>query len=411
MKRKKATRKAISNNGHISPSVGLFPATISTIMGYPCAGFTPWCTSSRFFDLQATFSCGFSSKQGVRSFESRKPPWRKSYIFSVLLQFSSQIHSKFPMGDNLRQRMQNINLGIDDEPVLFPTTLLNQASTTNQFSLVVVPLNPKKQNLRAMISALPRVWGLEDATSGRIIGHNQLQFLFRSEDMMNLVLQRTPWSFADWMVTVHRWMPNLTETSRKMLPFWMQIRGIPIQFLSRQTITFIGDLYGQVIGVDFDENSTRVDFVRVRVLWNSDIPLRFQRIFQFENGINTILRFKFERLRNFCKRCGLLSHDKKDCPLRLEDGDFSDSDGDGDDNGGNDPDQGLAMDNSTNPSPPNTTVLNTIPSTTPLSTDVVDPLISNITEAATLEDMRLRALRWQGGKSEKMNIRRCLVMM
>ncbi|XP_024013046.1 uncharacterized protein LOC112087247 [Eutrema salsugineum] len=198
------------------------------------------------------------------------------------------------MSDNLRQRMQNINLGISDEPVVLPPVIQNHAVASNQFSLVVVPLNPKKQNLRAMISQMPRLWGMETATTGRIIGHNKLQFLFHSEESMNMVLRRSPWSFADWMVTVHRWSPNIPEDASKVIPFWMQIRGIPLQFLSNPTITFIGGLYGEVVSVDFDENSTRVDFVRVKFLWHIDNPLRFQRKFQFETGVNTILKFKNE---------------------------------------------------------------------------------------------------------------------
>ncbi|XP_024009725.1 uncharacterized protein LOC112084667 [Eutrema salsugineum] len=242
------------------------------------------------------------------------------------------------MCDNLRRQMQNISLGIADEPISLPPEICNHATAVNQFFLVVVPLNPAKQNLRAMISQLPRLWGMESAATGRIIGQNRLQFLFQSEETMNLVLRRSPWSFAEWMITITRWAPNLPDGDCKIILFRIQIWGIPLQFLSRPTITFIGDIYGPVISVDFDETSTRVDFV-LRVLWDTDNPLHFQHNFQFEAGVNTILRFKYERLQKFCKRCGMISHERKDCPIPANDeDDFSGSDGD-DDSSSNDPHQ------------------------------------------------------------------------
>ncbi|CAN6860207.1 unnamed protein product [Brassica oleracea] len=90
------------------------------------------------------------------------------------------------MGDNLRLKMQNINLGAEDEPVALP---------------------PEKQNLRAMISQLPRLWGVDHAV-GRIIAVNCIQFVFQSEESTMMVLRRAPWSFAEWMLTVNRWYPQ-----------------------------------------------------------------------------------------------------------------------------------------------------------------------------------------------------------
>lgn len=88
-----------------------------------------------------------------------------------------------------------------------------------------------------MINQMPRLWDLDSSTTGRIIG----QFLFQSEESLNLVLRRSPWSFAEWMVTVHRWSPNLPEEAQKVIPFWIQIRGIPLQFLTRGMIEYIGE--------------------------------------------------------------------------------------------------------------------------------------------------------------------------
>lgn len=87
--------------------------------------------------------------------------------------------------------------------------------------------------------------------------------------------------------------------------------------------------------VDYNPEATgRREFLRVRVNWNVDEPLRFQRHFQFTPGTNTLLRFTFERLRGFCEVCGMLTHDLGACliqnggPDNGEDPDSADEDGD-----------------------------------------------------------------------------------
>jgi len=64
------------------------------------------------------------------------------------------------MSDKLRKSVQDLTLGIDDEPVALTPEFCSQAAHVNRFSLVVTTVNPRKQNLRALIGQMPRVWGL-----------------------------------------------------------------------------------------------------------------------------------------------------------------------------------------------------------------------------------------------------------
>lgn len=62
--------------------------------------------------------------------------------------------------------------------------------------------------------------------------------------------------------------------------FRMQIRGIPLQFLTKIVISHIGESMGDVVAVDFNpEVAAMVEFVRVKLNWNVDLPLRFQKNF------------------------------------------------------------------------------------------------------------------------------------
>lgn len=53
------------------------------------------------------------------------------------------------------------------------------------------------------------------------------------------------------------------------IPFWVQIRGIPLKYLNEPVIRNIGDRMGEVMSVDFNPDMNAVvEFVRVRLNWN-----------------------------------------------------------------------------------------------------------------------------------------------
>ncbi|KAG7534112.1 Reverse transcriptase domain [Arabidopsis thaliana x Arabidopsis arenosa] len=249
------------------------------------------------------------------------------------------------MSDRLRKSVQDLTLGIDDEPVALPPEFCSQAAQVNRFSVVVTTVNPRKQNLRALIGQMPRVWGFPDSCVGRILDRGRVQFKFQTEEAMNLVLRRGPWSFNDWMLSIHRWYPNISEAEMKIIPFWVQIQGIPLLFLTNAMARCVGNRLGNVAEVDFDENVNHPGFVRVQIKWNMDDPLRFQRNFQFVAEENTVIKYRFERLRNFCTKCGSLKHDAKECTLSFEDEDpieDSDDDDNNDDHHGDESDRNMS---------------------------------------------------------------------
>lgn len=113
---------------------------------------------------------------------------------------------------------------------------------------------------------------------------------------MSSILRRGPWSFNDWMCVTQRWNPQQSDESLKQIPFWVQIIGIPLRFLTLRMITFIGENLGHFLETDFGgDGAVLVDYVRVRLLWNIDSPLKFQRQFQFGTE-NCVLKFRLEKL-------------------------------------------------------------------------------------------------------------------
>lgn len=116
--------------------------------------------------------------------------------------------------------------------------------------------------------------------SGRIVEKKKFQFIFPSEELLQSVLSRGPRAVHDRMVIMNRWNPAQGDAQLNHIPFWVQIRGIPLEFLTEGMIRNIGDRISEVLLVDFKtEVAVDVEFVRVQLKSDVSKPLRFQRNF------------------------------------------------------------------------------------------------------------------------------------
>lgn len=172
-----------------------------------------------------------------------------SEILLYLFRFYLILHK---MADNLRRAVQDINLGIDDAPVTLSAATVALAAAENRFILMGRPVMPRRQNLRSIVVAMPRVWGQAGLTHGRILPGHQFQFIFHSEESLETVMRRGPWAFNDRMLVLQRWTPLMNPPLLNYIPFWVQIRGIPYHFLSREVIAEIGRALGDFMEVEYD---------------------------------------------------------------------------------------------------------------------------------------------------------------
>lgn len=148
------------------------------------------------------------------------------------------------MADNIRRALQEIDLGIEDAPIALPIEVVNQAAAANRFILMGRPVIPRRQNLRSVVAAMPRLWGQSGLVYGRIVEGRRFQFVFPSEESMENVLRRGPWALAKRMLVLQRWTPMMNMAMLNYIPFWIQIRGIPLQFLNQEIIAHIGRALG-----------------------------------------------------------------------------------------------------------------------------------------------------------------------
>ena len=153
------------------------------------------------------------------------------------------------------------------------------------------------------------------------VGNNILQFKFNSKYEMEWVERSGLWNFDNNLLLLSRWKKGMTTANITFThsPFWVQVWGLPFEFLSEEVGKEIGCKLGEVIEVD--KRSWQADqakFMRIRVNLPIHKPLRRGAHFTNAEGERFWINFKYERLPTFCFICGKLGRDDKHCTQNLE---------------------------------------------------------------------------------------------
>ena len=117
-------------------------------------------------------------------------------------------------------------------------------------------------------------------------------------------------------MTLERWTENPHADYLKVLPVWIRIRHIPVNFNTEHTIRDIAEHFGQVTHVAFDPLKPQSrGFVRVRILLDVNKPLKNSRDVELPAGEVVSIGIEYERIRKRCYQCLRLTHDKEQCPF------------------------------------------------------------------------------------------------
>lgn len=94
----------------------------------------------------------------------------------------------------------------------------------------------------------------------------------------------------------------------------MHIIDVPPTWLTVKATEAIGIKIGTVLEVDPDSVGVRgLGYLRVRVALEADAPLPRGLTIGMGDSSKTV-EFRYERLENYCYRCGYMDHIEDDCP-------------------------------------------------------------------------------------------------
>lgn len=222
------------------------------------------------------------------------------------------------MSAAMDQALMAMSLEDVDEPFTLPDLPEYYASEKNVLSIIGRVLNPEKQSVSSVVLDMPRKWQKKGRVRGLALSRERFQFIFRSEHDLIEVLEKGLHTYNEWALVVDRWVEQPPSHFLQYVTLWVQIRNIPVNHYTAQSITALGELLGQVLEVVFDPDLPQnQDFVRVQIRFDVSRPLRKSKVINLPHGKTTIVYFFYERVQKRCYNCQRLTHEQDVCPILL----------------------------------------------------------------------------------------------
>ncbi|VVB01843.1 unnamed protein product [Arabis nemorensis] len=219
------------------------------------------------------------------------------------------------MDQDLWRSLQQLSLDSDQEPLRLQPETINRTEKNNRLSLVVRGLNPRHQIPKHMKNTLPVAWRMERRVQGQVNDDGSVQFFFNEEHHMLTVLEGGPWTFKEWMLVVDKWVNRGQPTYLRKVSFWIRVYNLPNEYRNVQTVRDIGNSLGTAGEIIIREPNGEIPAeIKVRVMMDIDAKLIFTRYVELLEGEEpTLIKFEYERLRKFCRRCGSMRHENTEC--------------------------------------------------------------------------------------------------
>ncbi|RYR51764.1 hypothetical protein Ahy_A06g026743 [Arachis hypogaea] len=112
---------------------------------------------------------------------------------------------------------------------------------------------------------------------------------------------------------------SIDEVNCNQLPIWIQIHELSYDKIHIKNAEKIGAIVGRVISAEdpLVEGNKLRSFLRVRVEINVQTPLKIGFWFKRNDGSHSWAEFKYEKLYDYCYKCGRIGHNKRACGTEL----------------------------------------------------------------------------------------------
>ncbi|KAJ4836258.1 hypothetical protein Tsubulata_035569 [Turnera subulata] len=175
-------------------------------------------------------------------------------------------------------------------------------------------------------SSLNQVWNLKGAFRVAVKKNNIFLVGFEYEEDCEKVYKGCPWLIANAHTNFRRWLPHMSinQVPLRLSCFWIQLHELPLDFLEGCKIREICKVFTSVVQLD-----TKIEsrlgwngYIRARIEFFPEKPLVPGIHVKDSIGIEHWVKVRYERLGEFCYRCGRVTHATRRCtkPKRAHEG-------------------------------------------------------------------------------------------
>lgn len=207
----------------------------------------------------------------------------------------------------------------EKEGIHVDLTVLEDVQSDYKFCLVGSVLTKRYYNRNHFKLLMSDLWRHPRGLIIKECGENRFLFRFSSEEDMQWVLDREPWSFERRLVLLAP-VDGASPVSGIVLnsiPFWVRVYNLPFLSISKTMGRQIGNKMGFCDLVDCTVNGdSKGDYFRIRVRFDSTQPLWRRMLIHFDGQNDHWVEFSYERLPDLCYKCGMIDHWTTDCSLQ-----------------------------------------------------------------------------------------------
>lgn len=124
-------------------------------------------------------------------------------------------------------------------------------------------------NRGAVKTIVPKAWGEPAGMEISDMGPNMFMFTFENSNGARDILKKSPWFFINHLLSLQYWIPEATmyEIEFSMVPFWVQIHGLPLGTMTTTNAAKILNNMGRVLEVEnpMVEGKLLRSFIRAQV--------------------------------------------------------------------------------------------------------------------------------------------------
>lgn len=150
------------------------------------------------------------------------------------------------------------------------------------------------------------------------IDRNMFMFSFQDKEDWSKVQISAPWNIKGGLLILSPWTSGKIpeELQLSFSPFWVQVHGLPLNYITKENGLKIGQVLGKflyVYGNVFDGKDFCRKFLRIRAILDVTKPL-LCGFWVRRAGLSDIwIEFKYENLGIFCYKCGRIGNYYKSC--------------------------------------------------------------------------------------------------
>jgi len=210
----------------------------------------------------------------------------------------------------------SLSLSDKEDELEIPVENIPNSAADTSASLVGKFLTDKPIRGHMMTTKMAEFWHPGRGVNIKEIEPNLFTFKFFHFRDMQTILKKGPWYFDNNLQILNTLPDNTPAQSVPLqsVPFWVRIHDVLVGFMTERVGKDLGNFIGEFLEYDVKNSANHLrSYMRIRVLLDVSKPLKRQKKIKRLGGDSQIVKFKYERLGNFCYYCGVLGHIEDYC--------------------------------------------------------------------------------------------------